>query len=242
MLVTGEFISADEAKARGLVNRVAEPKQLDTELEKLVSTILTKPRSAVAIGKKFFIAKPNVGIAAAYEAASQTMACNMMDNAALRRRAGVHRKTPATLEQRMSRGLGGTAIRRSELFRTQRVWTAAVRQRTDSPWRTRRRFLSPAGNTWKVRDREDALAPAGAGRDVCAPPEPADLTTCDSYSSRHSDNVRRRTGRRSVAANHRRSATGGGRAWRNQLLRQSKVSWSAAQNVCVGSIHFAGFR
>ncbi|HEX4707328.1 MAG TPA: enoyl-CoA hydratase [Candidatus Udaeobacter sp.] len=83
MLVTGEFISADEAKARGLVNRVAEPEQLDTELEKLVATILAKPRSAVAIGKEFFYRQAELGIAAAYEAASQTMACNMMDNAAL---------------------------------------------------------------------------------------------------------------------------------------------------------------
>src|SRR5262249_12463706 len=52
MLVTGEFISAQEAKARGLVNRVAEPKQLDAELEKLVSAIITKPRVAVATGKE----------------------------------------------------------------------------------------------------------------------------------------------------------------------------------------------
>ena len=34
MLVTGEFISAEEAKVRGLINRVAEPEQLDAEIEK----------------------------------------------------------------------------------------------------------------------------------------------------------------------------------------------------------------
>ncbi len=39
MLVTGEFISAQEAKARGLINRVAEPEQLDAELEKLVAAM-----------------------------------------------------------------------------------------------------------------------------------------------------------------------------------------------------------
>ena len=83
MLVTGEFISADEAKARGLVNRVAEPEQLDGELEKLVATILAKPRAAVAIGKEFFYRQTELGIAAAYEAASRTMACNMMDKSAL---------------------------------------------------------------------------------------------------------------------------------------------------------------
>jgi len=83
MLVTGEFISAGEAKARGLVNRVAEPEQLDSELEKLVAAILSKPRVAVAMGKEFFYRQAELGIEAAYKAASQTMACNMMEEAAL---------------------------------------------------------------------------------------------------------------------------------------------------------------
>jgi enoyl-CoA hydratase/carnithine racemase len=83
MLVTGEFISAQEAKQRGLVNRVAEPEQLDAELEKLVATIVAKPRIAVAMGKEFFYKQVELGIAAAYVAGSQTMACNMMDEAAL---------------------------------------------------------------------------------------------------------------------------------------------------------------
>ena len=83
MLVTGEFISAEEAKARGLINRIAQPEQLDAELERLVATIVSKPRIAVAMGKEFFYRQAELGIAAAYEAASQTMACNMMDEAAL---------------------------------------------------------------------------------------------------------------------------------------------------------------
>ena len=83
MLVTGEFISATEAKGRGLVNRVAEPEQLDSELEKLVAAILSKPRVAVAMGKEFFFRQAELGIAAAYKAAGQTMACNMMEEAAL---------------------------------------------------------------------------------------------------------------------------------------------------------------
>src|SRR5437016_14245944 len=35
MLVTGEFISADEAKVRGLINRVVDAEQLDAEVAKL---------------------------------------------------------------------------------------------------------------------------------------------------------------------------------------------------------------
>ena len=83
MLVTGEFISAQEAKQRGLVNRVAEPELFDAELEKLAATIVAKPRIAVAMGKEFFYKQVELDIAAAYEAGSQTMACNMMDEAAL---------------------------------------------------------------------------------------------------------------------------------------------------------------
>ena len=83
MLVTGEFINADEAKVRGLINRVAEPEQLDAEVEKLVASIVSKPRVAVAMGKELFYKQAELGISTAYEAAVQTMACNMMDEAAL---------------------------------------------------------------------------------------------------------------------------------------------------------------
>ena len=83
MLVTGQFISAEEAKVRGLINRVVEPEQLDAEVEKLVAAIIGKPRVAVAMGKEFFYRQIELGIASAYEAAAQTMACNMMDEAAL---------------------------------------------------------------------------------------------------------------------------------------------------------------
>jgi enoyl-CoA hydratase/carnithine racemase len=83
MLVTGEFISADDAKVCGLINRVVEPEHLDAEVEKLVAAIIAKPRVAVAIGKEFFYRQIELGIAQAFEAAARTMACNMMDEAAL---------------------------------------------------------------------------------------------------------------------------------------------------------------
>ena len=83
MLVTGEFIDAEQARLRGLINRVAEPEQLDAEVEKLVASIIAKPRVAVAMGKELFYRQAELGIAAASEAAGQSMACNMMDEAAL---------------------------------------------------------------------------------------------------------------------------------------------------------------
>lgn len=83
MLVTGEFISADEARAKGLVNRVAAPEELDAEVERLVASIVAKPRVAIAMGKALFYRQLEAGIAAAYDDAGRTMACNMMDAAAL---------------------------------------------------------------------------------------------------------------------------------------------------------------
>ncbi len=83
MLVTGAFIDADEAKAKGLVNRVADASALDAEVESLVATIVAKPRVAIAMGKALFYRQIETGIEAAYADAGQTMACNMMDDSAL---------------------------------------------------------------------------------------------------------------------------------------------------------------
>jgi enoyl-CoA hydratase/carnithine racemase len=85
MLVTGEFISAAQARERGLVNRVAEPVPagepggLDAELERLVATIVAKPAVAIAAGKGLFYRQLETGIAEAYALAGETMACNMME-------------------------------------------------------------------------------------------------------------------------------------------------------------------
>jgi len=96
MLVTGEFISAEEAKARGLVNRVAPPEAIDAEVDALVAAIVAKPRVAVALGKQLFYRQLEVGVEAAYEDAGRTMACNMMDEAALEGvQAFIEKRKPA---------------------------------------------------------------------------------------------------------------------------------------------------
>ena len=83
MLVTGAFINAEQALAKGLVNRVAPPESLDAEVETLVTSILAKPRVAVAMGKALFYRQLETGIEQAYEDAGSTMACNMMEETAL---------------------------------------------------------------------------------------------------------------------------------------------------------------
>lgn len=82
MLLTGEFISAEEAQQRGLVNRVVPLDELDAEVERLVVSILAKPRAAIAMGKAVFYQHRETGIEAAYQLAGQTMACNMMHEVA----------------------------------------------------------------------------------------------------------------------------------------------------------------
>jgi enoyl-CoA hydratase/carnithine racemase len=83
MLVTGEFVSAEQARELGLVNRVAAPEALDDVVEELVARIVAKPRVAVAMGKALFYRQIEAGIEAAYQDAGATMACNMMDPCAL---------------------------------------------------------------------------------------------------------------------------------------------------------------
>ncbi len=82
MLVTGEFVSAEEALRDGLVNRVVAPDQLDRCVDQLCTRIASKPAVAIAMGKGLFYKQLEMGITAAYQLAGQTMACNMVEPAA----------------------------------------------------------------------------------------------------------------------------------------------------------------
>jgi len=83
MLLTGDFIDAGEALDRGLVNRVAAPDALDAAVEDLVARIVAKAPAAVRIGKAQFYRQIEAGVVDAYAIASEAMARNMMDEAAL---------------------------------------------------------------------------------------------------------------------------------------------------------------
>jgi enoyl-CoA hydratase/carnithine racemase len=83
MLVTGGFIGADEALAKGLVNRVVDAERLDAEVAALLVQIVAKPRAALALGKPLFYRQLEKGIEAAYADAEATMALNMMEPSAL---------------------------------------------------------------------------------------------------------------------------------------------------------------
>jgi len=95
MLLTGEFIDAHTAQAQGLVNRVVPAEALDDAVETLVRAILEKPRVAVAMGKALVYQQRELGLAAAYQLAGQTMAANMMDEAAQEARAPRRKRKPS---------------------------------------------------------------------------------------------------------------------------------------------------
>jgi enoyl-CoA hydratase/carnithine racemase len=82
MLVSGEFIDAQAALARGLVNRVVALSDLDAEIARLTDQIVAKPALALRMGKQLFYRQLEMGIDAAYQLAGQTMACNMIDDVA----------------------------------------------------------------------------------------------------------------------------------------------------------------
>jgi len=83
MLVTGEFIDAEQALAKGLVNRVVDAAGLDAEVDALAASIVAKPRESIALGKSLFYRQLEASIETAYADAEKTMACNMMQPAAL---------------------------------------------------------------------------------------------------------------------------------------------------------------
>jgi enoyl-CoA hydratase/carnithine racemase len=82
MLVTGDFIDAATALERGLVNQVVPQSELDAAIARLAAKIISKPATAIAMGKGLFYRQVEMGIDAAYQLAAQTMACNMIDDVA----------------------------------------------------------------------------------------------------------------------------------------------------------------
>jgi enoyl-CoA hydratase/carnithine racemase len=77
MLFTGDFIDARQALEWGLVNRVCPPDQLAGTVQALAATLKNKPAESLALGKALFYRQLEVGLSAAYDDASRTIACNM---------------------------------------------------------------------------------------------------------------------------------------------------------------------
>jgi enoyl-CoA hydratase/carnithine racemase len=73
MLLTGELIDAHKALEWGLVNRVVAAASLEEETLKLAGQIAEKPPATTAAGKRAFYQQMDLGIASAYDLASQVI-------------------------------------------------------------------------------------------------------------------------------------------------------------------------
>ena len=78
LLTTGEFIGAEQARAFGLVNRVAAPEDLAQETLDLARVVASKLTSAVSIGKRAFYDQLDLPLDEAYALTGQVMVENMM--------------------------------------------------------------------------------------------------------------------------------------------------------------------
>jgi enoyl-CoA hydratase/carnithine racemase len=78
MLLTGDFISADEAARIGLVNQVVPAGQERAVAIKLAEKIAAKSTHTVKIGKEAFYRQAEMSLTDAYDYASQVMVENML--------------------------------------------------------------------------------------------------------------------------------------------------------------------
>ncbi len=79
MLVTGDFIDANRAEELGLINRVVDPDDLESETIALADQIASKLGSAVKLGKTAFYQQIQMPIDQAYAYTGDVMVENMQN-------------------------------------------------------------------------------------------------------------------------------------------------------------------
>uniref|UniRef100_A0A832EJK2 Enoyl-CoA hydratase domain-containing protein 3, mitochondrial n=1 Tax=Desulfacinum infernum TaxID=35837 RepID=A0A832EJK2_9BACT len=95
MLMTGRFVSAREALAWGLVNKVVPKEELAEATLELARTIAQYSRSTLAFGKDAFYRQVDLDEAAAYSFAKEAIAINCLaEDAQEGMRAFVEKRTP----------------------------------------------------------------------------------------------------------------------------------------------------
>ena len=78
MLLTGDFIGAEEARQRGLVNQIAAPDALDDAVRSLCARLLDKPPAVLALGKRAFYRQLELGIEEAYALTTDVIVGNAL--------------------------------------------------------------------------------------------------------------------------------------------------------------------
>ena len=77
MLLTGDFISAQQALQFGLVNEVVSIDDLESTTHSLAEKIAAKSSHSIKLGKEMFYKQLSMNLEEAYAFASERMACNM---------------------------------------------------------------------------------------------------------------------------------------------------------------------
>ena len=78
MLLTGDFISAEEARAEGLVNKVVQAESLEAETRKLAEKICESSPLVVGVGKQAFYRQIDLDKRQAYDLTKAVMTMNAM--------------------------------------------------------------------------------------------------------------------------------------------------------------------
>jgi enoyl-CoA hydratase/carnithine racemase len=78
MLLTGDFIEAEEAHRLGLVNQVVAPEALEDAFESMVTRLLDKPKNVLALGKRAFYQQLEMGLADAYDFTTEVIVDNAL--------------------------------------------------------------------------------------------------------------------------------------------------------------------
>jgi enoyl-CoA hydratase/carnithine racemase len=76
MLLTGDFIEADEALRLGLVNQVVSPDKLEDAFDAMLGRLLDKPADVIALGKRAFYRQLEMGLEEAYAFTTDVMVEN----------------------------------------------------------------------------------------------------------------------------------------------------------------------
>lgn len=77
MLFTGTQITSSEAKNAGLVSKVCPPEKLDEEIDNVCSAIISKSRSIIELGKRFYYKQVQENVKVAYDLGGQQMVDNI---------------------------------------------------------------------------------------------------------------------------------------------------------------------
>jgi enoyl-CoA hydratase/carnithine racemase len=80
MLLTGDFIEAEDALRLGLVNQVVAPEKLEDAFDALLARLLDKPPGVLALGKRAFYRQLEMGLEDAYQLTTEVIVDNALGN------------------------------------------------------------------------------------------------------------------------------------------------------------------